>query len=243
MQTYPSTAFSHMQARRCILAMMMKHQLSQTFVPFQRRCPVLLLGEKQQTHPQSRRRPVHLCTPRRHAQERRGERRRPTSAPESPPRFPPAGCRSLRPDRGVFAQPPLFFTGATRAYKWRGISGRTRAPCGWLIVWHACPPSAPSGSTSARARAALQAAAGRGGPIDGDRSDHDIGVESTTRSTSRLDRSCQETIPSPHHSAANSRTGRARASSQSACTLHANSCWLAGLGNCWRPAPCARARL
>jgi hypothetical protein len=169
-----------------------------------------------------------------------GPRRHP-----NPPRDFPCRLPELAAGQGRFCPtPPSFFTGATRAYnKWRGISGRTRAPCGWLIVWHACPPSAPSGSTSARARAALQAAAGRGGPIDGDRSDHDIGVESTTRSTSRLDRSCQETIPSPHHSAANSRTGRARASSQSACTLHANSCWLAGLGNCWRPAPCARARL
>lgn len=108
MQTYPSTAFSHMQARRCILAMM-KHQPSQTFVPFQRRCPVLLLGEKQQTHPQSRRRPVHLCTPRRHAQERRGERRRPTSAPESPPRFPLPAAGACGRTGAFLPNPSLFF--------------------------------------------------------------------------------------------------------------------------------------
>lgn len=166
-----------------------------------------------------------------------GPRRHP-----NPPRdFPPAGCRSLRPDRGVFAQPTLFFTGATRAYKWRGISGRTRAPCGWLIVGTRArhpPRQAPL------PRAALQAAAGRGGPIDGDRSDDDIGVESTTRSTSRpvMPRDHPQS-GSPHHSAADSRTGRARASSQRARYMQTAAGWLAGLGNCWRPAPCARARL
>jgi hypothetical protein len=209
MQTYPSTAFSHMQARRCILAMM-KHQPSQTFVPFQRRCPVLLLGEKQQTHPQSRRRPVHLCTPRRHAQERRGERRRPTSAPESPPAISPAGCRSLRPDRGVFAQPLPLFSPVLRA---RIISGgeyqdvRARPVVGLSLA--RVPAIRP---------VRLHQPGGAAAPSTAT-------VPTTTSGSSRppdrrLDRSCQETIPSPHHSAADSRTGRARASSQRARCMH-----------------------
>jgi hypothetical protein len=65
---------------------------------------------------------------------------------------------------------------------------------------------------------------------------------STTRSTSRLDRSCMRPSPVPTTRLQISRTD---AVEQSACTLHANSCWLAGraAAGCRRPAPCARLRL
>jgi hypothetical protein len=111
--------------------------------------------------------------------------------------------------------PPSFFTGATRAYKWRGISGRTRAPCGWLIArTRARHP--PRHAPLPRARP-LQPPTTATVPT--------TTSASTTRSTSRLDRSCMRPSPVPTTRLQISRTD---AVEQSACTLHANSCWLAG---------------
>jgi len=71
--------------------------------------------------------------------------------------------------RGRFCAPPFHRrAGATRAYKWRGISGRTRAPCGWLIA-RTRARHLPRHAPLPRARAAPAA--------DGDRSDDDIGVD------------------------------------------------------------------
>lgn len=129
----------HMHARQPeprVLLPMIKHQLSRTFLPFQPATidvPVRPKATDPSPIPSSSSSPsLHAETPCTGAFHR-GERRRPTSTPESPHDMP---RRDLR-DEGVSA-PPLFFTGrrpgATRAYKWRGVSGRTRAPCGWLIT-------------------------------------------------------------------------------------------------------------
>lgn len=127
-----------------------------------------------------------------------------------PPAISPAGCRSLRPDRGVFAQPLPLFSPVLRA---RIISGgeyqdvRARPVVGLSLA--RVPAIRP---------VRLHQPGGAAAPSTAT-------VPTTTSGSSRppdrrLDRSCQETIPSPHHSAADSRTGRARASSQRARCMH-----------------------
>jgi len=131
--------------------------------------------------------------------------------------------------------PPSFFTGATRAYKWRGISGRTRAPCGWLIArTRARHPPRHAPLPRARARARPPAA-----PNDGDRSDDDIGVDHPIDVSSRP--VMHATVPSPHHSAADFADGRGRAVSVHAACKQLLVSWAAA--GCRRPAPCARLRL
>lgn len=111
--------------------------------------------------------------------------------------------------RGRFCA-PLFHrrAGATRAYKWRGISGRTRAPCGWLIA-RTRARHLPRHAPLPRARGPCS----RRRPF---RRRH-----RRRPPDRRLDRSCMRPSPVPT-------TTRPQIRSQSACTLHANSCWLDG---------------
>jgi hypothetical protein len=196
---------------------MIKHQLSQTLLPFQRRCPVRPKAADSSPIPSSS---SPSCKPRRHAQERRGERRRPTSTPESPRDIIPR--RDLR-DGAVFA--PLFFTGgpALRARisggEYQDVRARPVVGLSLARVPAICPVTL---HFRARAR-----------PLQPTATVPTTTSASTTRSTSRP--VMHATVPSPHHhSAADS----IAVSVHAACKQLLVS-WASG----WRPVPCTRLRL
>jgi hypothetical protein len=129
---------------------MIQRQLRQTSPAFSPRAndPVRPKAVADRPAPELRRRLdrlVHsisfpLWTPRRRA--RRGANaRRPTSTPPDRPPSARAISPRARPGRGASVP--------ARAYKWRGVSGRTRARCGWLIARTRAPaPAAPSRPTT-----------------------------------------------------------------------------------------------